>query len=635
MNGTTKALSKTKHVLNTTTINYTTLYSNLISCGNTIKARQLFDELPQRTSAVYNLMIKYYTQYKQPTHALQLFAEMLTSGKHYPPDNYTFPLVIKACGDLSMRRTGEAVHCRVLFSGYGGNEFVQNSLIAMYMNCGRMEDGLRVFDTMMGRNVVSWNTVIGGYSSSGRAREALGVFDKMQEDGVGLDQATAVSVLPICASLKDLRRGRLVHELVEQKGIGNSIVVKNSLVDMYGKCGCLYEARSIFDQMSERDVVSWTAMMAGYVVNGDARSALALCHPMQLEGITPNAITVASILSACVVSLNLKHGKCVHAWVTRCRLESDVNVETSLIDLYAKCNRMDLSFCVFTRTSRKRTVPWNAIITGYVYNGLAKDAVEIFKQMLVEIVEPDGTTLISLLPAYADLADFQMANNIHCYLLKSGLDTKTETSTSLIDIYSKCGSLEFALEVFNGIPQEDKDTITWSAIIAGYGMHGHGEIAIGFFDQMKQSGIKPNEVTFTSLLHACGHAGLVDEGLHIFKYMVVNQHQVPRTHHYTCIIDLVGRAGRLKEAYELIKAMPLEPNHAVWGALLGACVIHEEVELGEVAAKHLFEIEPNNTGNYVLMSKLYSAVGMWEDALNVRNMMEERGLRKTPGSSSI
>ncbi|KAF9597189.1 hypothetical protein IFM89_016330 [Coptis chinensis] len=624
-----------KHLLTRPSNNHGPTTTKLNSCSKYIEARRLFDKLSKRTSPLYNVMIKYYTQHHQPKLALHLFTEMLTLGQH-KPDNFTFPLVFKACSDLSMIKTGETIHCRALMSGYENNEYVQNSLITMYMNCGEMEVGKRVFDIMYEKKtIVSWNSMISGYALNGCVKEALLIFDKMVDKNVGFDPATAVSVLPACASLKDLRRGRLVHELVKRNGIGDCVAVWNSLVDMYAKCGCLNEARSVFNEIVERDVVSWTAMVGGYVLNGDARGALALCFPMQLDEIIPNSVTVVNLLSACLSLSDLKCGKCIQGWVTRCGLESDVLVETSLIDLYAKNNRMDLSLRVFRKTSRKRTVPWNAIISGYVYNRLGKDAIEIFKQMHVEMVASDCATLISLLPAYADMADLQMAKNIHCYLLKSGSYPRTETSTGLIDIYSKCGSLEFAQELFNGIPEEDKDIVTWSAIIAGYGMHGHGEVAISFFDQMVQAGIKPNEVTFTSVLHACSHAGLVDEGLRLFKSMVVDHQGTPCTDHYTCIIDLVGRAGRLKEAYELIKSMPLKPNHAVWGALLGACVIHQEVELGQVAANWLFELEPDNTGNYILMSKLYSAVGRWEDAENVRMRINDKKLRKTPGCSSV
>ncbi|KAA8530418.1 hypothetical protein F0562_005127 [Nyssa sinensis] len=623
--GTTKSLSNTKllHAHTITSGRLSSLHSrhpSLVAttyalCGHLAYARKLFDELPQRTLFLYNIMIRMYTQNGLSYNSLQLFVEMLASG-HPQPDKYTYPFVIKACGDLSLLHLGVSVHGLTIKSGVHSDTFLGNSLLAMYMSCGENEGARRVFNTMRERSVVSWNTMISAYFQNGCAKEALLIFNKMMNEGVEPDCVTIVSVLPACGYLKDLKCGREVHDLVEQKGLGSKISVRNALVDMYAKCGSMDEARLVFDKMDERDVVTWTTMINGYILNGDVRSALVFCPMMQLEGARPNSVTVASLLSACASLYYLKHGRCLHGWAIRQKLESDVIVETALIDMYAKCNRVQLSFHVFTKTSRKITVPWNAILSGCIHNGLTRIAVELFKQMLSEAVEPNGATLNSLLPAYAILADLRQAMNIHCYIICSGFLPKVEVATSLIDIYSKCGSLESAHKIFNGISVKDKDIILWSAIIAGYGMHGHGEAAVSLFNQMVQSGVEPNVVTFTSVLHACSHAGLVDEGMSLFKFMLDVHQMSPHADHYTCIVDLLGRAGRLKEAYELINTMSYKPNHAVWGALLGACVIHENVELGEVAAKWLFELEPENTGNYVLMAKIYAAVGRWKDAEN-------------------
>ncbi|CBI22288.3 hypothetical protein VitviT2T_022707 [Vitis vinifera] len=597
-------------------------------------ARKLFDELRNPSLFSWNAMIRMYTNSGLSYDALGLFVQMLASGRRWP-DNYTYPFVIKACGDYLLPEMGALIHARTVMSGFDSDAFVQNSLMAMYMNCGEMEVARRVFDLMRERTLVSWNTMINGYFKNGCVKEALMVFDWMIGKGIEPDCATVVSVLPVCSYLKELEVGRRVHALVEVKNLGEDISVWNSLLDMYAKCGNMDEAQMIFYEMDKRDVVSWTTMMNGYILNGDARSALLLCQMMQFESVKPNFVTLASVLSACASLYSLKHGRCLHGWAIRQKLESEVIVETALIDMYAKCNNVNLSFRVFSKTSKQRTAPWNAIISGCIHNGLSRKAIELFKQMLMEAVDPNDATLNSLLPAYAFLTDLQQARNMHGYLIRSGFLSRIEVATILIDIYSKCGSLESAHNIFNGIPKKDKDIITWSAIIAGYGMHGHGETAISLFDQMVQSGVKPNEITFTSILHACSHAGLVDEGLGLFKFMLEDNQMSLRTDHYTCVIDLLGRAGRLEEAYELIRTMAFRPNHAVWGALLGSCVIHENVELGEVAAKWLFELEPGNTGNYVLLANIYSAVGRWRDAEHVRLMMNNIGLRKTPAHSLI
>ncbi|KAF6171717.1 hypothetical protein GIB67_007238 [Kingdonia uniflora] len=606
------------------------------SCRNPTLGRKLFDEMPNRNTSLYNAMIRCYISNGEPWEGIGVFVEMVRLGLHRP-DNYTYPFVLKACHDLSMIKMGTLVHCRVLTNGFDLDIYVSNSLMSMYISCGEKEAARRVFDRMGSKDVVSWNTMISGYFRNACAEEALMLFDQMMnvDEDVGLDGTTMVSVLPACAQLKDFRRGRLVHELAKRNGISTHTTVRNSLVDMYMKCGCLREARLVFNETRGRDVVMWTAMIGGYVLNSDASSALALFPSMQLDGVRPNSVTMAALVSACISLSELRHGKCIHGWVIRCSLQSDVIVETALIDLYAKCGCLDYSFRVFEKSSRTRMVPWNAMISGYVHNGLKAEAIKHFKQMRVEEVEVSAATLISLLPAYADLADIQQAMNIHCYAIRSGFLLKIEITTSLIDIYSKCGTLDYAHKLFDEIPGNDKDIISWSAIIAAYGMHGHGEAATLLFDKMMKSGVVPNEVTFTSVLHGCSHAGLVNQGFRFFKSMVEDHHMRPRIDHYTCVIDLLGRAGRLREAYRFISTMPFEPNHAVWGALLGACVIHENVELGEFAAKRLFELEPANIGNYVLMSKIYASVGRWEDAKNIRNITTEMGLRKSPGHSLI
>uniref|UniRef100_A0A2N9I9B6 Pentacotripeptide-repeat region of PRORP domain-containing protein n=1 Tax=Fagus sylvatica TaxID=28930 RepID=A0A2N9I9B6_FAGSY len=605
-----------------------------VLCGFVPHARRMFDEMPDRSSFFYNTVMRMYIQNGVPYEALCVFVEMLSSRQCWP-DNFTYPIVIKACADLSLLSIGVVVHGKTLKAGLDLDTFVQNSLLSMYMNCGEKEEARRVFDTMWERSVVSWNTLINGYLRNGCAKEAMMVFSWMMEEGMEPDCATMVSVLPACGYLKDLVSGRRVHALVEDKGLGKKIVARNALVDMYAKCGSMDEARLVVDKMGERDVITWTTMINGYILNGDARSALALCQLMHFDGVKPNSVSIASLLSACGSLCSFEYGRCFHGWAIRQKLESDVMVETALIDMYAKCKKIYLSFRVFAKTTKKRTVPWNAILSGCIHNGLAREGIEFFKQMLMDTVQPNDATLNSLLPAYSILADLQQATNIHSYLVRSGFLSSIEVATGLIDIYSKCGSLESAYKVFSGVPEKGKDIVLWSVIIASYGVHGHGEIAISLFNQMIQSGVKPNEVTFTSVLHACSHAGLVDNGLNLFKFMLENHKMSPCPDHYTCLVDLLGRAGRLDEAYDLIRTMPFKPNHAVWGALLGACVIHENVELGEVAAKWLFELEPENTGNYILMAKIYAAVGRWKDAKNVRHMMNEIGLRKKVAHSLV
>ncbi|KAL3629424.1 hypothetical protein CASFOL_026646 [Castilleja foliolosa] len=603
--------------------------------GQSIYARRLFDELPERTLVAYKAMIRMHTETGYPRDALELFVEMHGESKFYA-DQYTYPFVIRACGVLVLLELGKVVHGLIIKSGFLSGSFMGNSLLAMYMNCGSRDGAQKVFDEMPEKTVVSWNTMISGYFHNNNAKEALMVFRGMVGSEVEFDSATILSVLPACGYLRDLNMGIEVHEIVKDKGVMKRLAVQNALVDMYVKCGRMDKARDVFDEMSERDVVTWTTVINGYASSADANGALELCRLMRFEGVRPNEVTLASLLAMCANSRDSKLGKCLHGWALRQHIDSDVNVETALIDLYAKCNIFRLSLKVFSRTSKKKTVPWNAILSGCIHNKLAREAIELFKKMQLESVKLDDATWKSILPAYAIEADMNQAMNIHGYIIRSGFIRKPDIVTGLIDIYSKCGNLEYAHNLFNGLSTKNRDIVSWSVIIAGYGKHGHGKASISLFNQMVESGVKPNEVTFTSVLHACGHAGLVDEGLSLFTFMKKNYQESLRMDHYTCIVDLLGRANRLEEAYEvIINNMPFEASCAVWGALLGACAIHENVKLGEIAAKWLFELEPGNTGNYVLMGNIYSSVGRFDDAERVRKMMDNVGLVKAPANSVI
>ncbi|GAA0149190.1 hypothetical protein LIER_08431 [Lithospermum erythrorhizon] len=618
--------------------NPTHLMSLLVSayshCGDFTYACHLFDKMPHRTSRVYRAMIRMHVEKGSPNNALKLFMDMLEFGNH-TPDKYIFPFVIRACGMLSLRDLGVCVHGLAMVSGFGFDRFVGNSLLAMYMRCGDKEWARRVFNAMREKSTVAWNTMISGSFRNGSAKEALMVFREMVDGGVEMDCATILSVLPVCGYLQDLKVGIEVHSIVEEKGLGSKLAVWNSLVDMYVKCGQTNEAQKIFDEMDKKDVVAWTTMINGYLLKGDVSDAINLSRLMQLEGVRPNEVTLASLLAACANLPYLMLGKCMHGWALRQELDSDVNVETALVDMYAKCRRVQLALRVFSRTSKKKTVPWNAIVSGCVHNELGREAIILFKEMLFAGVKPNDATLKSLLPAYAIEPDLQQVMSIHSFLIRSGFISKTEITTGILDVYAKCGGLDYAHRIFNQIPVKDKDIILWSVIIAGYGMHGNGEVAVSLFREMVQTGVDPNEITFTSVLHACSHSGSVDDGLSLFDVMQKRHPSCLRIDHYTCMVDLLGRAGRLEEAHELIRTMPFEPSHAVWGALLGSCVIHENVELGEVAAKWLFELEPGNTGNFVLMGKIYAALGRWRDVENIRHRIKKIGLIKTPAHSAI
>jgi pentatricopeptide repeat protein len=301
--------------------------------------------------------------------------------------------------------------------------------------------------------------------------------------------------------------------------------------------------------------------------------------------------------------------------------------------MYAKCGNVNIAHKLFERMPKQDVVSWTAIIAAYSQNGHPHEALAFFNEMQVQGIKPNSITIVSVLPACAHLLALEQGKQIHGYAIRSGFESDVVVGTGLVNMYAKCGNVNIAHKLFERMPEQD--VVSWNAMILAYGIHGHGEDALALFSQMQQTGTKPDHITFTAILTACSHAGLVDQGWQYFECMKSDYGLAPKLEHYACLVDLLGRAGHLDEAHDIIKKMPLEPNANVWGALLGACRIHCNIELGEQAAKHLFELEPNNAGYYVLLSNIYAEARRWEDVVKLRTMMKERGVKKQPGCSVV
>lgn len=358
-----------------------------------------------------------------------------------------------------------------------------------------------------------------------------------------------------------------------------------------------------------------------------------LFRKMRLAAVKPNSVTLLSLLPAFADFTGLQHCVWIHAYIIKSGFESNISVGNTLLDVYAKCERIELARKVFDKMSERNVVSWTGIIAGYTQYGHANEALALLYQMQEEDIEPEVITMVSVLPACAHLAALQQGRCIHAYIIRRGSELDVPVHSALLTMYAKCGCIEVARQLFDKMAE--RDLVSWSAMITGYGMHGDGENALALFSQMQQIGINPDNITFIGILSACSHAGLVDEGLQYFDWMSQDYSLTPGVEHYACMVDLMGRAGRLDEAHNFIKRMPIEPDVNVWGALLGACRIHSNIELGEFVSKRLVELEPKKVGNYVLLSNIYAAAGRWDNVLKVRSMLKDRGLKKTPGSSWI
>eukprot|EP01018_Ginkgo_biloba_P013169 Gb_21054 [translate_table: standard] len=600
-------------------------------CGRIEKARHIFDKMHQRNVVSWTAMIAGYVQNGKGVEALKLFREMQLTG--VKPSSNTFASVLRACANMADLEHGIKVHEEISRSGLQSDVFVESALVDMYAKCGSLGKARNIFDKMHQRNVVSWTAMIAGYVQNGQSVGALKLFRLMQLAGVKPNSNTFASVLPACANSAALEQGMEIHEKIIKSGFQSDVFVESALVDMYAKCGYIEKARNIFDKMHQQNAISWTAMIAGYVQNGQGVEALNLFRQMQVAGVKPNSNTFATVLAACANSTALEQGMEIHENIIRNGFQSDVFVDSALVDMYAKCGSIKKARDVFDKMHQRNVVSWTAMIAGYVQNGQAVEALHVFQQMQLSGVKPDLNTFASVLPACANLAALEQGMEIHECLTKSGFVSDVFVDNALIDMYAKCGSIEKARNLFDKM--HHRDVVSWTTIIAGYAMHGHSKEALKLFEQMQLSGMKPNHITLVCVLSACCHAGLVDKGWQYFDWMSEYYHITPTMKHYVCMVDLLGRAGHLDKAKHFINKMPIEPDAIVWSCLLGACKIHNNIELGEYVAELLFELDPKNAAPYVLLSNIYAAAGRWEDSENVRRMMKDKKVKKKPGCSWI
>ncbi|CAM6048440.1 unnamed protein product [Sphagnum compactum] len=549
------------------------------------------------------------------------------------PDTFTFVPVLNACASLRALKEGRYVHERIIQSGCESDVFVRSSLIDMYAKCGSMEDAWSVFTKVPSNDVVSWTAIIFAYVKSGQGQKALELFQQMQQEGVEPNSVTFVGVLNACASVAALEEGRHVHKQIIQSGFESDVFVCSGLVDMYAKCGSMEDAWTLFSKMPSHDVVSWTAMIFGHVKCGQGQKALELFRQMQEEGVKPNPVTFVAVLNACASVLALEEGRHAHEQIVQSGCESDVFVHSSLVDMYAKCGSMEDAWKVFTKMPSPDAVSWNAIIFAHVKCGQGQKALDLFMQMHHEGVEPNSLTFVGVLNACASLFALEEGRCIHKQIIECSCETNVFVGNSLIDMYAKCGSMREAWRVFDMMPL--RDVVSWNALLSGYAMHGHGKEALGHFEQMCEAGVEIDGVTFVCLLSACSHAGLVYEGLCYFDSISLVYGIPAAVEHYTCIVDLLGHAGHLQAAEDMIKTMSCEPSAAVWRALLSTCRTHGDVEMGEHIAKRVIELEPENAAGYVLLSNTYAAAGKWDLSTNVEWQRTERGVKKQPGCTWI
>ncbi|XP_052179232.1 pentatricopeptide repeat-containing protein At1g15510, chloroplastic [Diospyros lotus] len=605
------------------------LLSMFVRLGNLVDAWLVFAKMVERDVFSWNVLLGGFAKAGYFDEALNLYHRMLWAG--IKPDVYTFPCVLRTCGGVPDLGRGREVHAHVIRFGFESDIDVLNALITMYTKCGDLFNARLVFDRMPRRDGISWNAMISGYIENDDCLEGLSLFFMMRELSFDPDLFTMTSVISACELLGDERLGRAIHGIVVRTGFGIDVSVSNSLIQMYSSVGNLEETEKLFATVESKDVISWTAMISGYEHNGLPNKAVETYNAMELEGVAPDEIAIASVLSACASLGLLDMGVKLHELAKRTGLISHVIVANTLIDLYSKCGCIDKALEVFHQIPDKNVISWTSIILGLRINNRSFEALVFFRQMKLSL-NPNSVTFVSVLSACARIGALMCGKEIHAYVLRTGLGFDGFLPNALLDMYVRCGRMELAWNQFNA---HRKDIASWNILLTGYAQMGKGSLAVELFDRMTKSGIKPDDITFISLLCACSRSGMVTEGLEYFNSMKNEYCIVPNVKHYACVVDLLGRAGKLENAYDFIQAMPINPDAAIWGALLNACRIHRQAELGEVAAQRIFDIDDSSVGYYVLLCNLYAESGKWDDVARLRKKMIEKGVTTDPGCSWV
>ncbi|XLR36562.1 hypothetical protein HN51_045914 [Arachis hypogaea] len=634
-------------------------------------AYAVFDDIGQKDVVSWNAMIAGLAENLLFEDAFTLFGSMVKGPTQ--PNYATIANILPVCALLDENvayQYGRQIHSYVLQRAeLSADVSVSNALISFYIRVGRMMEAESLFWAMDARDLVSWNAIIAGFTSNGEWLKALHLLSNLVSLEMLLpDSVTIVSILPLCAQLRNLHVGKQIHAYIfRHHHLFEDTTVGNALVSFYAKCGNTEKAYHTFNMIPRKDLISWNSILDAFGEKRHHSRFLSLLHSMLKLGIRPDSVTVLATIHFCASLLVVEKVKEIHNYSIKAgSLFSDTapTIGNAILDAYAKCGNMDYANRMFQKLSEKRNlVSCNSMISGYVslgshhdanmiFSGMSEtdlttwnlmvrvyaendcrdQALRLFYELQARRMKPDEVTIMSILPVCTQMASAHLLTQCHGYIIRSCFED-LHLKGALLDAYAKCGIIGCANKLFRS--SAVKDLVMFTAMIGGYAMHGLSEEALRIFSDMLKMGIKPDHVIFTCVLSACSHAGHVDEGLQIFYSMEKIHGMKPNAEQYACVVDLLARGGRVREAYSLITKMPIEANASLWGSLLGACKIHHEVELGRIVANHLFKIKADDIGNYIVLSNLYAADARWDGVMEVRKMMKNKDLKKPAGCSWI
>ncbi|KAF3452456.1 hypothetical protein FNV43_RR02889 [Rhamnella rubrinervis] len=572
------------------------------------------------------------------------------------------------------------LHAQVVKNGTFQCLSVANYLLSCYLKSEYLDYAYKLFDEIPDRDVRSWTILISSLARNGNLRMVMELFREMQMEGVFPNQFTLSAILKCCSSASELHLAKGMHGWILINGIDLDIVLENSILDVYVKSGAFHYAEKLFEAMEKRDTVrwnimisaylrigsmkksldlfrrmplkdvaSWNAIIDGLMRNGYERTALELLYEMVKVGPAFNKVTFSVALILASSLLHLELGRQIHGVVLRMGIHNEGFIRSSLIEMYSKCGKTQKALLIFRKEplvylrtlnttftsdeSMTEIVSWSSLISGYVRNHEYEDALQTFIYMIRDHIWVDKFTVTSIASACANIGTIRLGQQIHAYTQKIGHSIDVHLASTLTDMYSKCGSLTDAWMIFEQIA--NPNVVLWTSMISGCALHGQGEKAVELFELMMKEGTKPNEVSFLTVLNACSHAGLLGEGEKYFKLMKEVYGFKPTVDHFTCMVDLFGRAGRLNETKEFIHKNDISHLSSVWKSFLSSCRIHKNIEMGKWVSEKLLHLEPFDEGSYVLLSNMCSTEHRWDEAAKLRSLMQQKGVNKPPGQSWI
>ncbi|CAK8564275.1 unnamed protein product [Lathyrus sativus] len=607
----------------------TKLTQKLFDFGRTRHARALFFTVPKPDIFLFNVLVRGFSLNDSPSSSISLYSH-LRRNTDLSPDNFTYAFAVAACSNESHLML---LHAHSIVDGYGSNVFVGSALVDLYCKFSRVGFARKVFDGMPERDTVLWNTMINGLVKNCCFEDTVEVFGEMVTRGVKMDSSTVTAVLPAAAELQEMRVGMGIQCLALKFGFHFYDYVLTGLMSLYSKCGDVNTARLLFGMIRKPDLIAYNAMISGFTSNGETECSVKLFRELLVSGEKVSSSTIVGLIPLHSPFGHLHLACSIHGFCVKSGIILNPTVSTAFTAIYNKLNEIDLARQLFDESTEKTVVGWNAMISGYTQNGLTETAISLFQEMMKTEFTPNAVTVTTILSACAQLGSLSFGKWVHQLIKSKNLEPNIYVSTALIDMYAKCGNISEARQLFDSM--SEKNTVTWNTIIFGYGLHGYGHEALKLFNEMLHLGFNPSAVTFLSVLYACSHAGLVGEGKEVFHTMVNKYRIEPLTEHYACMVDILGRSGQLEKALGFIKEMPVEPGPAVWGTLLGACMVHKDTNIARLASERLFELDPGSVGYYVLLSNIYSVERNFPKAASIRQVVKKRKLAKSPGCTLI